>query len=55
MPKANNYEVKIRIKNHDLPKARVSDKMINLTFPKSAKSLEERERVNSSQGSLLIF
>ena len=37
LPKAKNYEVKIRIKNRDLPKARVSDKMINFNFPKVSK------------------
>ena len=30
LPKVNNYEVKIRIKNHDLPRARISNKTINL-------------------------
>ena len=34
LPKGENYEVKIRIKNHDLPKARVSDKTFSLNFPK---------------------
>ena len=34
LPKVNNYDVKIRIKNHDLPKGRVSDKTINFDFPK---------------------
>ena len=37
LPKGKNYEVKIRIKNHDLPKARVSDKTINFNFPKGMK------------------
>ena len=30
LPKVKGYEVKIRIKNHDLPKARISNKTINL-------------------------
>ena len=34
LAKVNNYDVKIRIKNHDLPKARSSDKTINFGFPK---------------------
>ena len=37
LPKGKNYEVKIKIKNHDLPKARVSDKTINFNFPKVMK------------------
>ena len=70
-PKAKNYEIKSRIKNHDLPKARVKDKMIMvskitkmncpelLTVTSSFLDFHsfrkrERERVNSSQGSLLI-
>ena len=32
LPKVKNYDVKTIIKNHDLPKARISGKMIN--FPK---------------------
>ena len=40
LPKGKNYEVKLRIKNHDLRKARVSDKTINFNFPKVAKSLK---------------
>ena len=34
LPKVKNYNVKIRIKNHDLPKARISEKTINFDFPK---------------------
>ena len=34
LPKVKNYDVKIRIKNHDLPKARSSDKTINFDFSK---------------------
>ena len=34
LPKVKNYDVKVRIKNHDLPKARISDKTINFDFPK---------------------
>ena len=38
LPKGkNNYEVKIWIKKHDLPKARVSDKTINFNFLKVSK------------------
>ena len=40
LPNKKNYEVKIRIKNYDLPKARASDKTINFNFPKVAKSLK---------------
>ena len=32
LPKVNNYELKIRIKNHDLPKARISNKKINFNL-----------------------
>ena len=56
LPKGKNYEVKIRIKNHDLPKARVSDKTINFNFPKVAKSLNKLPRViNSYQQRLVVF
>ena len=34
LPKVKNYDVKIRIKNYDLPKARINDKTINFDFPK---------------------
>ena len=34
LAKVKNYHVKIRIKNHDLPKARSSDKTINFDFSK---------------------
>ena len=34
LPKVKNYDVKIRIKNRDLPKAKISDRMINFDFPK---------------------
>ena len=37
LPKIKNYEVKIRIKNHDLPKARISNKMINFNSHKVRK------------------
>ena len=37
LPKGKKYEVKIRIKNHDLPKARASGKTINFNFPKVSK------------------
>ena len=70
-PKVKIYEIKSRIKNHDLPKARVKDKTIIvskitkmncpelLTVTSSFLDFHsfrnrERERVNSSQGSLLI-
>ena len=33
-PKVKIYEIKSRIKNHELPKARVKDKTINFNFPK---------------------
>ena len=32
--KVKIYEIKSRIKNHELPKARVKDKTINFNFPK---------------------
>ena len=34
LAKVKNYDVKIRINNHDLPKARSSDKTINFDFSK---------------------
>ena len=34
LAKVKNYDVKIKIKNHDLPKARSSDKTINFDFSK---------------------
>ena len=34
LAKVKNYDVKIRIKNHDLPKARSSGKTINFDFSK---------------------
>ena len=34
LAKVKNYDIKIRIKNHDLPKARSSDKTINFDFSK---------------------
>ena len=34
LAKVKNYDAKIRIKNHDLPKARSSDKTINFDFSK---------------------
>ena len=37
LPKAKNYEVKIRIKNHDLPKTRISNKTINFNLHKVRK------------------
>ena len=37
LPKVKNYEVKIRIKNHDLPKARISNKTINFNLRKVRK------------------
>ena len=37
LPKVKNYEVKIRIKNHDLPKARISNKTINFNLHKVRK------------------
>ena len=33
LSKIKNYEVKIRIKHHDLPKTRMSEKTINCNFP----------------------
>ena len=41
LPKVKNYEVKIRIKNNDLPKARISNKTINCNLPKVRKSLKQ--------------
>ena len=40
LPKVKNYEVKIRIKNHDLPQARISKKRSTLTYTKPEKSLK---------------
>ena len=40
LPKVKSYEVKIRIKNHDLSKARISNKTINFNFTKLEKSLK---------------
>ena len=37
LPKVKNYEVKIRIKNRDLPKARISNKRINFNLRKVRK------------------
>ena len=37
LPKVKNYEVKIRIKNHDLPQARISNKTINFNLHKARK------------------
>ena len=37
LPKVKNYEVKIRIKNNDLPKDRISNKTINCNLPKVRK------------------
>ena len=37
LPKVKNYEVKIRIKNHDLPQARISNKTINFNLHKVRK------------------
>ena len=37
LPKVKNYEVKIRIKNRDLPKARISNKTINFNLRKVRK------------------
>ena len=34
LPKVKNYDVKIRIKNHDLPKARTSYKTITFNLNK---------------------
>ena len=34
LAKVKNYDIKIRIKNNDLPKARSSDKAINFDFSK---------------------
>ena len=34
LPKVKSYEVKIRIKNHELPKARISNKAINFNLHK---------------------
>ena len=36
-PNVKIYEIKSRIKNHDLPKTRVKDKTINFNFPKVSK------------------
>ena len=36
-PKVKIYEIKSRIKNHGLLKARVKDKTINFNFPKVCK------------------
>ena len=37
LPKVKSYEVKIRIKNHDLSKARISNKTINFNLHKVRK------------------
>ena len=37
LPKVKNYEVKIRIKNHDLPKVRISNKTMNFNLHKVRK------------------
>ena len=37
LPKVKSYEVKIRIKNHDLPEARISNKTINFNLHKVKK------------------
>ena len=37
LPKVKSYEVKIRIKNHDLPKARISNETINFNLHKVRK------------------
>ena len=37
LPKVKNYEVKIRIRYQDLPKARISNKMINFNWQKVRK------------------
>ena len=37
LPKVKNYEVKIRIKNHDFRKARISNKTINFNLHKLRK------------------
>ena len=37
LPEVKNYEVKIRIKNHDLRKARISNKTINFNLQKVRK------------------
>ena len=63
LPKGkNNYEVKIWIKKHDLPKARVSDKTINFNFLKVSKitkinCLELSKVINSNYSFswLLLF
>ena len=64
LAEVKNYDVKIRIKNHDLPKARSSDKTINFDFSKvnsASSSLDfqnfrkrEAERIDSLQGKLII-
>ena len=37
LPKVKNYEVRIRVKNHDLIKATISGKTIYFKFPKVRK------------------
>ena len=37
LPKVKNYEVKIRGKNYDLPKASISGKTVNFNFLKVSK------------------
>ena len=37
LPKVKNYELKIRIKNRDLPRARISNKTINFNLHKVRK------------------
>ena len=38
LPKVKNYEVKIRIKNHDLPKTSISSKTVKSNLPKVRKT-----------------
>ena len=37
LPKVKNYEAKIRSKNYDLVKVRISGKTVNVNFPKASK------------------
>ena len=48
LPKVKSYEVKIRIKNHDLPKARISNEMINFNLQKVRKITKINCRVTST-------
>ena len=54
LPKVKNYEVKIRIKNHDLPKARISNKTINFNLHKVRKITKINCRELSTVASMFL-